>query len=155
MAHLIWTKDLNTGIDVIDGQHKRIVEFINKLHDARLTNDIKTINDVISDTVDYTLSHFSFEETLIEEAGYEFIRPHKKVHELFIRRVSEFQTRTKNGEDISEELHNLLARWLFNHIKVDDAGYVKSVKDNILNITSDKKKGGWLARSFNKIFATT
>jgi len=36
MAHLQWTKDLNTGIDVIDTQHKQIVDYINQLYDARL-----------------------------------------------------------------------------------------------------------------------
>lgn len=152
MGHLMWTKDLETGIEVIDGQHERIVSYINKLHDARIQNDIKAVGDIIEATVDYTMSHFSFEEALIEDAGYEFVRPHKKVHELFIRRISEFQHRFKSGEDISEELHALLARWLFNHIKNDDAAYVKAVKSNIISITSDVKKSGWLANSFRKFF---
>ena len=35
MSHLItWTPDLSVGIDVIDGQHQRIVEYINMLHEA-------------------------------------------------------------------------------------------------------------------------
>ncbi len=152
MGYLVWTDDLNTGIDVIDGQHKRIVEYINKLHEARLNNDAKGIGDIIAATVDYTVSHFTFEETLIEDAGYEFIRPHKKVHQLFIRRVSEFKQRFDRGEDISEELHGLLARWLFSHIRNDDAAYVQSVKSNILKITEDKSDNGWLARSFKRVF---
>jgi hemerythrin len=152
MGKLVWTKDLETGIEVIDGQHQRIVDYINKLYDARLKNDKTAVADIIAATVDYTVSHFSFEETLIEDAGYEFVRPHKKVHELFIRRVSEFQERFNNGEDISEELHDLLARWLFNHIKNDDAAYAKAVKSNILSLTSNKQKNGWLAKSFKRFF---
>ncbi|MES9939387.1 MAG: bacteriohemerythrin [Candidatus Thiodiazotropha sp. 6PLUC2] len=152
MGRLLWTADLETGIKVIDGQHERIVDYINKLHDARINKDKAAISDIIDATVDYTLSHFSFEEALIEDAGYEFVRPHKKVHELFIRRVSEFQERFKKGEDISEELHDLLARWLFNHIRNDDAAYVKAVKNNIISMTSDDKKNGWLAKSFKKFF---
>ena len=152
MGHLVWTKDLETGIEVIDGQHERIVDYINKLHDARINHDKAGIADIIAATVDYTMSHFSFEEALIEDAGYEFIRPHKKVHELFIRRVSEFQQRFNEGEDISEELHDLLARWLFNHIRNDDAAYVKAVKSNILSIAEDKNEGSWLSKSFNKFF---
>jgi hemerythrin len=152
MGYLVWTKDLQTGIDVIDGQHKRIVEYINKLHDARNDHDQQAVADIIEATVDYTMSHFSFEEALIEDAGYEYVRPHKKVHELFIRRVSEFQERFKQGEDISEELHDLLARWLFNHIRNDDAAYVKAVKSNIDSITANKGKNSWLAKSFKKFF---
>ncbi|MES9862070.1 MAG: bacteriohemerythrin [Candidatus Thiodiazotropha sp. LLP2] len=155
MGRLLWTADLETGIKVIDGQHERIVDYIIKLHDARINNDKGAIADIIDATVDYTMSHFSFEEALIEDAGYEFVRPHKKVHELFIRRVSEFQERFKKGEDISEELHDLLARWLFNHIRNDDAAYVQAVKNNIVSMTDDSQKNGWLAKSFKKFFKSS
>jgi hemerythrin len=151
MGYLTWTQDLDTGIEEIDGQHKRIVDYINKLHDARAEKDEKAIESVISDTIDYTISHFGFEETLIEDAGYQFVRPHKKVHQLFIRKVSEFKDRYANGEDVSGELHDLLARWLFNHIRNDDAAYVEAVKDNILKISSRRKKS-WLSRSFKSMF---
>jgi hemerythrin len=152
MAYLTWTDNLDTGIEVIDGQHKRIVEYINQLHDARLSQNRKVIGKVIEDTVDYTLSHFGFEETLIEDAGYEFVRPHKKVHELFIKRVSEYQHRFNEGENVADELHGLLSRWLFSHILNDDAAYVTAVKSSLVALTGDQRKGGWLSRSFKKFF---
>ena len=31
MTLLIWQDDMDTGIDIIDGQHRRIVEMINHL----------------------------------------------------------------------------------------------------------------------------
>lgn len=93
MAHLVWQDDLNTGIQVIDNQHKRIVEMINHLHDAQQGKEHAAIAEVIEELVDYTLSHFAFEETLMEDAGYQFSRAHKKIHELFIRRVSEYRVR--------------------------------------------------------------
>ncbi len=151
MAHLKWTKDLNTGIDVIDGQHRQIVEYINKMDDAKITRNDVVIRKVIRDTVEYTISHFGFEESLIEEAGYEFIRPHKKVHELFIKRVSEYKDRFENGEDVADELHGLLSRWLFSHIKNDDAAYVPTVKASLKNQSSEKKSG-FLKRSLKKFF---
>lgn len=152
MAHLTWTSELNTGIDVIDGQHRRIVEYINQLDDARLKGDKAAIGEVIESTVDYTLSHFGFEEALMEDAGYEFVRPHKKVHELFVKRVADLQLRFKAGDDIADELHALLARWLFSHIRNDDASYVKSVKASMQVLTEEKKEGGWLSRSIGRFF---
>jgi hemerythrin len=152
MAHLKWKKDLDTGIDVIDGQHKQIVEYINKLDDARLTNNRLVIAKVIADTVDYTVSHFGFEETLIEDADYEFTRPHKRVHELFIKRVSEYKQRFDDGEDVADELHGLLSRWLFSHIQNDDAAYVPSVKASLADLGSNRKKSGLFARSLKKFF---
>ncbi len=146
-----WTDDLNTGIDVIDKQHMRIVDYINDLENAHQKQDMETIGRVLDDLVDYTLSHFAFEESLQEEAGYKYCKPHKKVHELFVRRVNEYLERFKLGDDVTAEIHKLLSSWLINHIKRDDADYVAAVKANMLGIISEKEKKedvGWFKRFF-------
>lgn len=140
MAHLVWQDDLNTGIQVIDNQHKRIVEMINHLHDAQQGKEHAAIAEVIEELVDYTLSHFAFEETLMEDAGYQFSRAHKKIHELFIRRVSEYRVRFQAGEDVGDELKGLLSRWLFNHIRNDDAGYVDAVRHSMSELVRTRAR---------------
>lgn len=152
MAYLAWQDDLNTGIQVIDNQHKRIVEMINQLHEAQMQRNAVLVGQVIEELVDYTISHFAFEETLLEDAGYEFTRAHKKVHELFIKRVSEYRLRFAAGEDIADELKQLLGRWLFNHIRNDDANYAESVRANLHALTRDQARGGWLSRSMQRFF---
>src|SRR5450830_249972 len=146
-----WTNDLDTGIDVIDKQHRRIVDYINDLENAEGKRDRALIQQVLDDLVDYTMSHFAFEENLQEEARYRYCKPHKKVHELFVRRVNEYMERFKLGEDVSAEIHRLLSNWLINHIKRDDADYVDAVKANMIGIISDKEKNkddGWFKRFF-------
>lgn len=147
-----WTDNLNTGIDVIDQQHRRIVDFINHLEIAQGTKDLAAIKLVVDDCVDYTQSHFTFEESLQEEAGYVYCKPHKKVHQLFIRRLAEYQERLNLGDNVGEELHQLLSRWLINHIKHDDADYVSAVKATMIEVIEEKEKKkesrGWLARFF-------
>ncbi|QTD46880.1 bacteriohemerythrin [Ottowia testudinis] len=128
MAYLQWLPELDTGIGEIDTQHKRIVEYINKLHELRQTRNRDGLGDVIAEMVDYTISHFAFEEALMESAGYLFSGPHKKVHDLFTRKVAEMQSRFDGGEDVTGELHGMLSRWLFNHIRNEDHSYVDSVK---------------------------
>ncbi len=125
---IIWNSALNTGIDVIDSQHKRIVSYINALEEARIAKDRTRVGHIIEQLVDYTQSHFGFEESLMEEAGYRFLKPHQKVHELFIRRVNGFTVRAAKGEDITEELHTMLSTWLLNHIAHEDRDYAASVK---------------------------
>lgn len=144
MAILNWVPDLNIGIEEIDRQHRRIVDYINRLYELRETPDRKLLGDVIAETVDYTLSHFAFEEGMLEEAGYMFTGPHKRVHELFIRRIAELQTRFEAGEDVANELHGILSRWLFNHIRNEHRGYVDTVKmyqsmQNKKNKTTEQK----------------
>ena len=139
---IIWDSKLDTGIEVIDAQHKRIVEYINDLEIAKMKLDKKMVNDIIEQLIDnipegdfyvkqlidYTQSHFGFEEEMLEEAGYKFLKPHKKVHELFIRRVTDFTLRSARGEDIVDELHSMLSKWLLNHIANEDRDYADAVK---------------------------
>jgi hemerythrin len=158
MAHLVWKNELNTGIEVVDNQHKRIVDMINQLNRVRQAHrqnkkaKMEAVGNVVGEMVDYTLSHFAFEEALMEDAGYQFTRAHKRVHELFVKRVSEYQTRFQGGEDIADELHGLLSRWLFNHIRNDDAAYAPAIKASMGMLARDKGEGGWLSRKLKQFF---
>ena len=149
---IAWTPDLNTGIDVIDDQHMRIVDYINHLETANRQNDRHTIGQVLNELVDYTLSHFAFEESLQEDAGYRFAKPHKAIHDLFVRRVAKYQERYAGGEDVAEQLHGMLTTWLIHHIKRDDASYVADVKTSIASLVEDKKETGWLSRALGRFF---
>ncbi len=149
---IVWTNDLNTGIDVIDSQHMRIVDYINQLMDAIQQPNRQVIGRVLDELVDYTLSHFAFEENLQESAGYLYAKPHKGVHNMFIKRIEKYQQRHNSGENIAEELHSMLGVWLIHHIKRDDMAYVSEVKDSLLKVISDKKKnnseGSWIKAFF-------
>ena len=151
MAHIQWNEDLNTNIDVIDNQHRRIVGYINSLEDVKDKNDRVVEEQVLNELVDYTLSHFAFEESLMEDAGYGFINGHKRVHQLFIKRVSDFMQRFKMGEDITEELLIVLRAWLINHIKSDDNDYAEIVRKNLGNMEA-RNGDSWLSKSVKKFF---
>jgi len=149
---VLWTSDLNTGIEVIDNQHKRIVDYINQLEDAIQQLNRLPVGKLLDELVDYTVSHFAFEESLQEESGYELATLHKAVHDRFAKRVAKYQERHNAGEDIAIELHGMLNTWLVHHIKRDDMAYVPEVRANILGIISDreKKKDGGLFERFFK-----
>jgi hemerythrin len=151
MAHIQWSDDLNTNIAVIDSQHKRIVSYINSLEDINGKNDRAVEEQVLNELVDYTLSHFAFEESLMEDAGYGFINGHKRVHQLFVKRVNDFMQRFKMGEDITDELLTVLKAWLINHIKSDDNDYAGIVRKNLGNMEA-RNGGGWLSKSVKKFF---
>jgi hemerythrin len=126
-----WTEDLSVGIDALDEQHKRIVRYINELHEAGTRKDRQAIGRVVEDLMEYTVSHFSFEEALMEQAHYRLLAPHKKVHELFSRRIAEYRHRFKLGEDVDAELQSTLIKWLMNHIKREDMNYAAAVRASL------------------------
>jgi hemerythrin len=152
MAYLHWSSDLNTGIDVIDKQHQRIVDYLNELSEANDHGDLKATNHVIFELVDYTLTHFAFEEELQERANYPFLKAHKRVHEIFTKRVAEFQKRAEAGENVAPELLSMLKIWLVNHIKGDDADYAESVKEMLGVEGHEKVAGGWVGMALKKFF---
>ncbi len=149
---MVWTSDLNTGIDVIDRQHQRIVDYINQLEDPATRADHQAISRVLEDLADYTLSHFAFEESLQEEVGYQYAKPHKAVHDMFIKRLTSYQHRHDAGEPVVEQLHTMLCTWLTHHIKRDDMAYVAEVGAKAKQVTEDRKEGGWVSRAMKVFF---
>ena len=153
MAYLHWSSDLDTGIEVIDKQHRRIVAYLNELNTANEVGDDKATNHVLNELVDYTLTHFAFEEELQERAEYPFLKAHKRVHEIFTKRVGEFMKRAQAGENVAPELLSMLKIWLVNHIKGDDADYAESVKTMMgIEASQGKVAGGWLGAALKKFF---
>ncbi len=147
-----WIPEYNTGIDVIDDQHKRILDYINEIDDVSVKTDRARIRQILDNIIDYTQSHFTFEESLQEEAGYKYRVPHKRVHDLFIKKIENYRDRFEEGHSIESELNDVLAKWLINHIQHDDADYVGAVKENMIGIIKQKeqKKGkNWFARFFS------
>ncbi len=69
MAHIVWTRELDTNIEVIDKQHRRIVDYINALDDAIAGGDRARVRQVLDQLVDYTLSHFDYAETVRANMG--------------------------------------------------------------------------------------
>ena len=117
METVAWQQSFDTGIEEIDNQHRQLLGYLNELGAAIRFKDQGKITSVLDGLSDYTMSHFAFEETLMEEAEYKYLGPHKHVHQMLIKKVVEFGSKLKAGEDIGEELYGFLRRWLINHIQ--------------------------------------
>ncbi|WP_111895507.1 bacteriohemerythrin [Acinetobacter sp. MB5] len=146
-----WNESYNIGIDVIDHQHRQILDYINALDQIRISGDRHKIQEILDDLIDYTQSHFSFEENLLEQVMYQYLPSHKGIHDIFVKRLNEYRHRFAKGEAVENDLHRLLSKWLINHIQHDDQDYVLSVRENMLRYlqAQEKKKGkSWFARFF-------
>ncbi len=150
MAYMQWTAALDTGISVIDEQHKRIVFFINELEKSSLSGNQEDIRQVMAGLVDYTVTHFEFEEELQEKASYPFIKAHKRVHDIFRKRVAAFVDRAKLGEDVVPELLPMLKVWLSSHIKGDDRDYIDAVKAFMGG--GSPENSTWVASALERLF---
>ncbi|MDR1975772.1 MAG: bacteriohemerythrin [Campylobacteraceae bacterium] len=128
MAYWAWDSSYDIGIEEIDNQHKRIVQYINELHGALVLNDKDAVKDIFLNIADYTLSHFSFEEKLMREAGYHMFAEHKSTHEAFISTIGKYKFAFDAGRDITGQLMAELQIWLTHHILHEDKDYKECVQ---------------------------
>lgn len=148
MSYFTWDSSLETGIEAIDVQHRQIVDYINRLHSAIAESDDASVREVLEQVVDYTLTHFAFEEQMIARAGYRHLASHTEVHRVFAERVRQYQARMAQGEDVSKKLLSDLRIWLTNHIKNEDRDYSAVVKAHL----QSGEDQGWLSRTLGRMF---
>lgn len=150
MSYMQWTEALELGINVIDEQHKRIVHYINELDQVSQTGSADNIWYAMDGLVDYTITHFLFEEELLDRAGYSYTKAHKRVHDIFRKRVLAFAERAEKGENVIPELLPMLKVWLSTHITGEDRDYVELVK-RVAGSTKQEDVG-WLATTLTRLF---
>ncbi|SMF41660.1 bacteriohemerythrin [Desulfovibrio gilichinskyi] len=128
-----WNDSLMLGIDEIDSQHKRLVELINLLNGAMSqSKGADVLAEIFKELREYTVSHFEFEENMLEKHGYEDIEQHKEIHSDLVAQVKTFEKEFKNGKiAMSSELMAFLKHWLTDHIKGIDTKYAPTIKSAI------------------------
>lgn len=151
MQRIEWSEEFEIGIHVIDEQHKRIVDYINALVDMGDNAETEEVARLIDSLVDYTHSHFAFEESLMEEAEYEFLSVHKGTHEAFGRRIKDLYAQFKDGKEVTRALGQLLQAWLTDHIRSDDQSYGPLVRQKFSQI-ENKANGRWIPNTIRRYF---
>ena len=142
-----WSAEYATGIDIIDEQHKRIFEYLAEIDHAIKAQSTSEVEYVVKALLDYAISHNTFEESLMEKAGYPILEAHHQVHEAFKARAQGYAERLNSGEDhfrLAREVRTDIGLWLTNHIKRDDKHYVPFVKKSL--------DGGFVSRMLGKFF---
>ena len=122
MTFISWKQEYNTGVEMIDAQHKRLVDIINKLHDAiQAGSEQEALHGILSKLTDYTKYHFDFEEGLLEKLGYAKLEEHKEEHQEFIHLIEGMAGHLHNGKlNIGNMLMVFLEGWLIKHILDED-----------------------------------
>jgi len=128
MPLIEWTAELSVGINSIDEQHKKLINMINALNDAMLTNSSnELLGKIFTCLAAYTQKHFAYEENMFAEFGYTDSQEHKRQHEELIAQVIELKEKFMENPQgtISADLMLFLKRWLTNHIMRTDKEYTE------------------------------
>lgn len=130
MSFLKWSKDFEVGIDSIDHQHKKLVDLINRYGEEIKENDKKEIQKTLNDLSNYTIYHFSEEESIMARSDIpkDHIKKHHCEHEKFISSIgSVIDASSRLNEIQLSQLFDFLVNWLATHILCCDKRMVKQI----------------------------
>jgi len=133
---IIWDDYYSVGYEVIDKQHKMLVEMINELYSSFISGKAQEkAPEIVNEMIKYTDYHFKTEEKFFDKYDYPETKEHKLIHKSFVDKVVE----VKEGLDskkvtVSYDIMNFLRKWLLEHILQEDKKYQSFFKDNDINL---------------------
>ncbi len=94
-----WNSRLETSIQQIDDQHKKLVILINKLHRSmRLQKGSADAGEILNELAEYTVFHFGYEEDLFKKYEYPEKDSHVEIHKTLVNEVVSFQSDFSSGK---------------------------------------------------------
>ncbi len=121
-----FTEEYRTGIPLVDDEHKKLFEIIQRtydtIHNDNLPDKYDHIIYILKELKEYTEQHFSDEEAYMEKIHYEGLESQRRAHEAFIDRLQDLDPygADDNQEEYLDEIVEFLLGWLQNHILLSD-----------------------------------
>jgi methyl-accepting chemotaxis protein len=128
-AFITWSEEYSVKVPDIDEQHKKLIGLINDLNEAVASGKGRdVVGPVLQSLVDYTVTHFTYEEELLQSVNYPELEKHKPIHKTFVGKMLEFQKDAESGTAMAgTKITLFLKDWLVGHI-----------------MNTDKKYGSWV-----------
>jgi len=132
MAFMEWDDSLSVGVQQVDKEHKKLVDLVNNLNDSMKNGKSKeALQQVFNELVDYTMTHFSNEELLMQNVNYSNFTAHKREHDELAKKVKILKEEFLSGKMmISIEVRDFIKNWIVNHILKTDKLYMKTMIEN-------------------------
>lgn len=124
---IIWSAEYNTGISMIDEDHRRLIDSLNQLENA-LSNGTgsKQVPALLDFLESYASQHFAREEACMTRHACPTAAANKAAHQEFIVKFGNARSRLQNstsaGALVAVQVHRELCDWIVRHIlSVDSA----------------------------------
>lgn len=121
-----WRDEYNVGVDVIDREHRRLFQIINKLfHFKEQDKDRQWIcQEGIKYFKGHAMQHFADEEAYMASIGYEGLEHHRAIHNSFrdntVPILEKELEDTGYSDEAMEHFLGVCAGWLIGHTMTED-----------------------------------
>lgn len=125
MEGIPWRSSYETGVAVMDEQHRQLIAIINRLY--RVIRDKQGVDELqalFDEMTAYATNHLDEEERLLAEYRYPHLENHRNQHKEYIARVDQLRdTLGSADEQLAIEVYTYLRQWWLQHIMVEDKAY--------------------------------
>lgn len=119
---LVWRQQLSVGNDVIDADHKYLIDIINQVEKSLKANDRSALSSEFDALEKYSREHFVREEKIALAAGYEHVTKLSGSHDELLKALAHLKNEV--GDEWSpaaiEHFSSLLRAWLIDHVIKED-----------------------------------
>ncbi|MDE7204142.1 MAG: response regulator [Lachnospiraceae bacterium] len=132
---LVWQDRYNIGVEVIDKEHKKLFNILNKLFDFGKQEEKSqwVCQEAVKYFRDHALQHFKDEEIYMATNEYPGLETHRRIHRNFRERTlpaleRELELNKYSADSINHFL-GVCAGWLIGHTLIEDHAMVG--KENV------------------------
>jgi hemerythrin len=134
LLYIIWDEKNNTGIKIIDEQHRGIVATINTFYFfIKKGEGLKAVTPTLKVLELFTELHFNTEEDLMAGSGFPDYNNHISFHKELLNRTKVIALEANIHGDANLAL-KFLKEWWLNHINIEDRKYVPYIKKKLNGI---------------------
>lgn len=119
---LQWREQLSVGNDLIDNDHKRLIEIINRAEVSLKSRNLIRLTTVLDELSAYAIKHFEMEETVAQAVGFPDVPRLHDSHQALLGKLDKVKNSLAQTWDDATADHftALLRDWLINHVIKED-----------------------------------
>lgn len=131
MAFFDWNEKYCVKIEKLDGHHRKLLAMLEEFYRGVSGKSSQgTLLELIRKLEDYSIYHFTTEETLMQKYDFPGLKKHRQEHEAFIKKIGDYRARFESGKMIiGMDITQFVKNWLINHILKTDMAYSKYLTD--------------------------
>ena len=129
---VLWTDDLETGIEKIDEAHRELFARVSGLHEAMRAGRLAEVPALVAYLQRYALDHFAAEEREMTTTGYPAIGQHRRHHqqfvEEFVRHKALLELEVTPSAVVA--LSSWITEWLSGHVRKVDGDMARWLRQH-------------------------
>lgn len=120
---LEWREQLSVGNDLIDNDHKRLIEIINRAELSLKSKNLVRLTTVLDELSAYSIRHFEMEEALGKAVGFPDVSQLHDAHHALLGKLEQVKNELAGTweDTTADRFATLLRDWLVNHVIKEDS----------------------------------